>query len=371
MNEKLNLQDLSVLLASKTEITKKDAEAFLREYFEIINEELIESGSIKIKDLGTFKLSLVEDRESINVTTGERVLIQAHNKAVFSPDKKLAEIINEPFAFFETIEIDDASAAEDKKTFSKENVLEDLEPDFEDEEEEDEEDEEETSRFQHRHEAYMPKKPVVPPPPPRVEREPKTFVSPPPVPRIIREPKPLVAPPPPPPRVMREPERKEVINPMQRRYEVYNPKSPALLPTPPAPPSSSMPPPSQPPRVMREPEKRDMDIPVQHHYEIYTPKKTYSYQKKKESDSFQFIRNDGKKSLDNEENQEMSNQDLKNQCRKCLDREGHQMFREKFEDSQEDIKNLKLIIYALCILLACTVSIIVFRLWGTAILKFF
>jgi len=124
MNEKISLQDLSVLLSDKAKITKKDAEIFLREYFEILNEDLIKSGFIKVKDLGTFKLSLVDNRESIDVTTGERMLIPSHYKVIFTPDKKLAEIVNEPFAFFETTEIDDDSSLEELKYFPEENASE-------------------------------------------------------------------------------------------------------------------------------------------------------------------------------------------------------------------------------------------------------
>jgi nucleoid DNA-binding protein len=107
MNEKINLQDLTALLAEKTDMAKKDAETFLREYFEVMNEALIKDKLLKIKDLGTFKLSLMEDRESVNVTSGERVLIPAHYKVTFSPDKNLAQAVNEPFAFFEAVEIND------------------------------------------------------------------------------------------------------------------------------------------------------------------------------------------------------------------------------------------------------------------------
>jgi len=117
MSEKISLQDLSVLLAEKASITKKEAETFLREYFEVLNEELINDRLLKIKDLGTFKILWVEDRESIDVTTGERALIPAHYKVSFTPDKKLAETVNEPFAFFETIEIEDESELEEFKMF--------------------------------------------------------------------------------------------------------------------------------------------------------------------------------------------------------------------------------------------------------------
>jgi nucleoid DNA-binding protein len=106
MNERINIQDLAAILSERASISKKEAETFLREYFEVLNDELIKDGSLKIKNLGTFKLLLVEDRESIDVSTGERVLIPEHYKVAFTSDKKLAEMINEPFSAFETIEVE-------------------------------------------------------------------------------------------------------------------------------------------------------------------------------------------------------------------------------------------------------------------------
>lgn len=126
MNEKVNLQDLSSLLAEKGAITKKEAELFLRECFEVMSDTLFNDKSLKIKDLGVFKLSLMEDRESIDVTTGERMLIPAHYKVIFTPDKKLAEEINEPFAFFETMEIENESneKKEEVDVYSEEELEE-------------------------------------------------------------------------------------------------------------------------------------------------------------------------------------------------------------------------------------------------------
>lgn len=131
MNEKINLQDLSALLAKKAAITKKEADTFLREYFELMSEELINSGLLKIKDLGAFKLAMMEDRESIDVTTGERVLIPAHYKVVFTPDKKLAEVVNEPFSLFETIEIEDDFDMGELELLSKEDTSKDSEQESE------------------------------------------------------------------------------------------------------------------------------------------------------------------------------------------------------------------------------------------------
>ena len=135
MNEKINLQDLSALLAEKADITKKEAETFLREYFEVMSEELINDNLLKIRDLGTFKLLKVEDRESIDVTTGERFIIPAHYKVSFTPDRKLAEAVNEPFALFDTIEMDDESIPEDLKQSPEENTTNEPEPAFEEEDE--------------------------------------------------------------------------------------------------------------------------------------------------------------------------------------------------------------------------------------------
>jgi nucleoid DNA-binding protein len=106
MNEKINFQTVITLLVEKSGITKKEAELFLKEYFETINEALIQDKLIKIKNLGTFKLIEVSDRESIDVTTGNRVLIPAHHKVNFIPDNNLAQIVNEPFSLFEVIELE-------------------------------------------------------------------------------------------------------------------------------------------------------------------------------------------------------------------------------------------------------------------------
>jgi nucleoid DNA-binding protein len=106
MNEKLNLQDIATLLAERSGITKREAELFLKECFETVQEALLTDQSVKIKNLGSFKLSVVSDRESIDVVTGERVLIPAHYKAGFTPDSNLAQTVNEPFALFETVEVE-------------------------------------------------------------------------------------------------------------------------------------------------------------------------------------------------------------------------------------------------------------------------
>jgi nucleoid DNA-binding protein len=119
MNEKINLQDLAALLAEKVGITKKEAEIFLRECSDVMNEGLVNDKLLKIKNLGIFKLIQVGNRESVDVATGERVLIPAHYKVSFSADKNLAQTVNEPFAFFETVEIKDDAIVDETENIAE------------------------------------------------------------------------------------------------------------------------------------------------------------------------------------------------------------------------------------------------------------
>jgi nucleoid DNA-binding protein len=107
MNERLSLQDLTDLLARKQEVTKKDAEAFLRELVAVISEKIENNEPVKIKDFGTFKLVKVNPRKSVNVNTGETIEIAAHYKLSFTPDKSLKEAINRPFAHFESVVLEE------------------------------------------------------------------------------------------------------------------------------------------------------------------------------------------------------------------------------------------------------------------------
>ena len=110
MNERLSLQDLIDLLAKKQEMTKKDAEAFLRELVAIITENIEANESVKIKDFGTFKLVKVNARKSVDVNTGEAIEIAAHYKLSFNPDKLLKEAVNRPFAHFESVVLEEGVA---------------------------------------------------------------------------------------------------------------------------------------------------------------------------------------------------------------------------------------------------------------------
>ena len=103
MNEKVTLQDLAAMVADDCKISRKKADLFIRDMFDVILEALKKEKYAKIKGLGTFKLTEVSPRVSINVSTGERFEIQGHRKITFTPENKLKELINKPFAHFDPV----------------------------------------------------------------------------------------------------------------------------------------------------------------------------------------------------------------------------------------------------------------------------
>lgn len=100
---KLNIYDLCSVLTSKNGLDDKESHSFIKAIFDVIQEGLDEDKIVKVKGLGTFKIIEVDDRESINVNTGERVLIEGHSKLTFTPDSVMKEIVNKPFSQFETV----------------------------------------------------------------------------------------------------------------------------------------------------------------------------------------------------------------------------------------------------------------------------
>ena len=100
---KLNIYDLCSVLVAKNGLDDKESHRFIKAMFDIIQEGLDEDKIVKVKGLGTFKIIEVDDRESINVNTGERVLIEGHSKLTFTPDSVMKEIVNKPFSQFETV----------------------------------------------------------------------------------------------------------------------------------------------------------------------------------------------------------------------------------------------------------------------------
>jgi len=113
MNEKITLQDLINLFGEKQGMSKKDAELFVRSLFDLIEEALATEKYVKVKGFGTFKLTEVDSRESVNVNTGERIEIQGHTKVSFTPDTTMKDLINKPFAHFESVVLNDGVEFED------------------------------------------------------------------------------------------------------------------------------------------------------------------------------------------------------------------------------------------------------------------
>ena len=112
---KISIQDLSQALVVRHGLEKHDAAIFVSAMFDIIQMNLEKDRIVKVKGLGTFKIIDVDDRESVNVNTGERVLIEGHNKITFTPDPLMKELVNKPFSQFETVVLNDGVDFEDAK----------------------------------------------------------------------------------------------------------------------------------------------------------------------------------------------------------------------------------------------------------------
>ena len=123
MGNKINLQQLARILAQKTGLSQKDAETFLKEFFDSIIHNVTADKLVKIKGLGTFKLIEVLDRESVNVNTGERIVIPGHTKLSFTPETALKDLINKPFADFQTVVINEGTSLEEMEKLPEEAPL--------------------------------------------------------------------------------------------------------------------------------------------------------------------------------------------------------------------------------------------------------
>ena len=104
---KVSVAWIAEAIAGKHGLSQKDAEQFVATFFDLINEALHEEKMVKVKGLGTFKVIDVRERESINVNTGERVVIESHGKISFTPDPIMRDLVNKPFAQFETVMLND------------------------------------------------------------------------------------------------------------------------------------------------------------------------------------------------------------------------------------------------------------------------
>ena len=124
MEKKISVLNLTEELAQMSSISTAVADSFIRMFFDVIAEGLAQDGSVKIKGWGTFKLSSVKDRESVDVTTGERIVIRGYSKVSFLPDAALKEYINKTFAQFETTELNDGFPLDDESIDSTEEPKE-------------------------------------------------------------------------------------------------------------------------------------------------------------------------------------------------------------------------------------------------------
>lgn len=132
--ERISIQEITAVLVLKYGLKKKDAERFGTTIFEVVKDGLESDRLVKIKGLGTFKVIDIEARESVNVNTGERVLIEGHGKVTFTPDATMKELVNKPFSQFETVvlndgvEFDDMPADDDDAPETEEPVAVEEQP---------------------------------------------------------------------------------------------------------------------------------------------------------------------------------------------------------------------------------------------------
>lgn len=132
---KLSISEIAQVLVDNKGLSQKDAENFVAAMFDIIQTALERDKLVKIKGLGTFKIIDVEARESINVNSGERVVIEGHGKVTFTPDASMKELVNKPFSQFETVilnegvEFDDIEEEDStEKEVSSDELAKDDEP---------------------------------------------------------------------------------------------------------------------------------------------------------------------------------------------------------------------------------------------------
>ena len=133
-NAKLSASEIVELMVKDRMITKKSAEEFVKVFFSVIEDALKDGETVKIKGLGTFKSQWNEARKSVNVNTGEEIVIDGYYKAVFIPENDLRELINEPFSHLEPVELNPLSdnlpqpMQDDVEEDESENFSEPLEP---------------------------------------------------------------------------------------------------------------------------------------------------------------------------------------------------------------------------------------------------
>jgi len=105
MNNRVGIHELAMALVNKKKLSLKDAEAFVTMMFDTLNEGLNNDKLVKLKGLGTFKVMSVSARKSVDVNTGEPIIIDGRDKISFTPDSTMKDLVNKPFAQFDTVVI--------------------------------------------------------------------------------------------------------------------------------------------------------------------------------------------------------------------------------------------------------------------------
>lgn len=132
MSYKLTVDDIQALFVKECGLTNQKADGVVRKFFAIIAKALEEEHYVKVKGLGTFKLIEVDPRRSVDVNTGDSIEIPRHRKVSFTPDAALKEVINKPFAHFESVELnegmllDEVGVPEERGTSTLESAAEDV-----------------------------------------------------------------------------------------------------------------------------------------------------------------------------------------------------------------------------------------------------
>lgn len=108
MNANITFVELVDLMANATSTSKRVCELFLKDLFAVVSQELINGNNVTIKGVGTFKVTRVKPHKGVDAKTGSSKKISGYSKVTFTPDKSLAEAVNQPFAQFETVILDDA-----------------------------------------------------------------------------------------------------------------------------------------------------------------------------------------------------------------------------------------------------------------------
>lgn len=128
MENKLSTQDLVELLVSRHGMSQENASDFVQAFFDLIEEELVTEGVVKVKGLGVFRKVAVEARDSISVNSGERIQIEGYNKVTFTPEPAVRDSVNRPFSCFESVVLKDSAVFEDLKETDPDMDREDADP---------------------------------------------------------------------------------------------------------------------------------------------------------------------------------------------------------------------------------------------------